>query len=76
MAFIPAAAAAGIKVQLTEAAASGAVCLDGTPGAYYIERGTGDGVNKWPLECLEFIDPIGVAVIHEGRSLCEPLILC
>eukprot|EP00123_Amoebidium_parasiticum_P011953 comp21017_c0_seq1/m.28217 comp21017_c0_seq1/g.28217 ORF comp21017_c0_seq1/g.28217 comp21017_c0_seq1/m.28217 type:complete len:426 (-) comp21017_c0_seq1:266-1543(-) len=26
---------------------TGAVCLDGTPGAYYLRNGTGGGVNKW-----------------------------
>lgn len=25
----------------------GAVCLDGTPGAYYHLKGTGSGANKW-----------------------------
>eukprot|EP00052_Salpingoeca_macrocollata_P022792 m.199059 g.199059 ORF g.199059 m.199059 type:complete len:390 (-) comp21892_c0_seq5:88-1257(-) len=38
------------QVLLKEAAASkGAVCLDGTPGAYYIHRGSGSGANKWIL---------------------------
>ena len=33
---------------LTKAAAeSGAVCLDGSPGAYYFRPGTGDGAGKW-----------------------------
>lgn len=26
---------------------SGAVCLDGTPPAYYIKKGYGEGKNKW-----------------------------
>jgi hypothetical protein len=35
-------------VLLTKAAQQdGAVCLDGSPGAYYIQRGNGTGVNKW-----------------------------
>ena len=33
---------------LDEAAAkTGAVCLDGTPGAYYLSPGSGDGASKW-----------------------------
>jgi hypothetical protein len=28
----------------------GAVCLDGTPGAYYHLKGNGSGVNKWYAE--------------------------
>jgi len=32
-----------------EARDSGSVCLDGTPAAYYLQPGTGDGVNKWFL---------------------------
>ena len=35
------------KYVMTEAAKSiGAVCLDGTPGAYYHQPGSGDGVGE------------------------------
>ena len=33
---------------LTRAAkAEGAVCLDGSPGAYYVSKGSGTGARKW-----------------------------
>ncbi|KAL1551668.1 [Wnt protein] O-palmitoleoyl-L-serine hydrolase [Salvia divinorum] len=32
---------------ITDAVAKGAVCLDGTPGAYYYYPGFDDGVNNW-----------------------------
>jgi len=35
----------------------GAVCLDGTPSAYYISHGTGDGATKWLL-------------FHQGGGWC------
>lgn len=36
------------KYMLDDAAQSkGAVCLDGTPGAYYFSPGSGDGATKW-----------------------------
>jgi hypothetical protein len=35
------------RVLLTEAAqTSGAVCLDGTPAAYYVHKGSGAGASK------------------------------
>ncbi|KAI3694715.1 hypothetical protein L1987_77684 [Smallanthus sonchifolius] len=37
---------AGITV-IESAVAKGAVCLDGTPPAYQLDRGFGDGVNNW-----------------------------
>eukprot|EP00435_Cladocopium_sp_Y103_P017605 s551_g4.t1 len=47
-----------VKIELTEAAAStGAVCLDGTPAAYYFQKGSGDGINKY--------------IHHEGGGWCE-----
>lgn len=59
-----AAADDAVKIELTEAAAStGAVCLDGTPAAYYLEKGSGDGINKWYIH-------------HEGGSWCESLDDC
>ncbi|KAI3756133.1 hypothetical protein L1987_55947 [Smallanthus sonchifolius] len=36
----------GITV-IESAVAKGAVCLDGTPPAYQLDRGFGDGVNNW-----------------------------
>eukprot|EP00438_Fugacium_kawagutii_P006734 Skav219146 [mRNA] locus=scaffold1574:751128:751810:+ [translate_table: standard] len=39
-----------VKIELTEAATrEGAVCLDGTPPAYYLLNGSGDGIKKWQL---------------------------
>eukprot|EP01123_Difflugia_compressa_P012596 TRINITY_DN5452_c0_g1_i1.p1 TRINITY_DN5452_c0_g1~~TRINITY_DN5452_c0_g1_i1.p1 ORF type:complete len:374 (-),score=70.27 TRINITY_DN5452_c0_g1_i1:154-1275(-) len=44
---------------MTEAASSnGAVCLDGSPGAYYFISGSGSGANKWFL-------------YHQGGGWCE-----
>eukprot|EP01052_Picozoa_sp_SAG31_P031346 SAG31_NODE_3312_length_4432_cov_2.870298_1_plen_169_part_00 len=37
----------GVGFFLTDAAKSGAVCLDGTPGAYYLSPGTGSGSDSW-----------------------------
>ncbi|KAL1541895.1 [Wnt protein] O-palmitoleoyl-L-serine hydrolase [Salvia divinorum] len=34
---------------ITDAIAKGAVCLDGTPGAYYFAKGFGDGINSWMI---------------------------
>jgi len=48
---------------LTEAAQSGAVCLDGTPGAYYFRQGWGDGANKW-------------FIFHEAGAWCFSLEHC
>jgi len=52
------------KYEMTAAAkSSGAVCLDGTPGAYYLQKGTGSGVNKWYIH-------------HQGGGWCESLDDC
>ena len=38
----------GVLVKLEAAvAATGARCLDGSPGAYYIRKGVGSGAKKW-----------------------------
>ena len=51
-------------VLLTSAAeADGAVCLDGSPGAYYLREGSGDGAQKWYVH-------------HEGGGWCESLDDC
>eukprot|EP00729_Bicosta_minor_P014737 gene14737-17303_t len=42
---------------------NGAVCLDGTPGAYYHLPGTGSGANKWYVH-------------HQGGGWCESLDDC
>ncbi|KAL1541914.1 [Wnt protein] O-palmitoleoyl-L-serine hydrolase [Salvia divinorum] len=34
---------------ITDAITKGAVCLDGTPGAYYFAKGFGDGINNWMI---------------------------
>eukprot|EP01125_Pyxidicula_operculata_P008327 TRINITY_DN2804_c0_g1_i1.p2 TRINITY_DN2804_c0_g1~~TRINITY_DN2804_c0_g1_i1.p2 ORF type:complete len:360 (+),score=63.23 TRINITY_DN2804_c0_g1_i1:1188-2267(+) len=51
------------KVLLTEAVSDGAVCLDGTPGAYYFRKGTGDGANKWYVH-------------HQGGGWCNSISNC
>jgi len=51
-------------VKLTAAAkATGAVCLDGTPGMIYVRKGTGSGANKWYIH-------------HQGGGWCESLDDC
>jgi len=42
---------------------TGARCLDGTPGAYYLRPGTGSGVNKWYIH-------------HQGGGWCESMDDC
>merc|ERR1719272_1689321 len=42
---------------------NGAVCLDGSPGAYYHSPGTGSGANKWYVH-------------HQGGGWCESLDDC
>ena len=37
---------------------TGARCLDGSPGAYYVRKGVGDGANKWYIH-------------HQGGGWCE-----
>lgn len=52
------------RVLLTGAVeALGAMCLDGSPAAYYIQPGSGDGVNKWYIH-------------HEGGGWCESMDDC
>ena len=52
---------------LDEAAAkTGAVCLDGTPGAYYLSPGSGDGASKW------YIHHQGKCVDARSHSLSLP----
>lgn len=35
------------KVLMTDAVAKGAVCLDGSPGGYFLRKGSGAGADKW-----------------------------
>ncbi|KAF0928633.1 hypothetical protein E2562_006067 [Oryza meyeriana var. granulata] len=35
---------------LPDAASTGAVCLDGSPPAYHLQRGSGDGAGSWVLQ--------------------------
>merc|ERR1712137_260914 len=59
-----AAGGAAKKYLMVEAAENeGAVCLDGTPGAYYFQQGSGDGVNKWYIH-------------HQGGGWCESMDDC
>ena len=57
----PAPARTWEKVLLTDAAKTGAVCLDGTPGGYYISRGA---------------DPTKWIVFHQGGGWCSSLENC
>jgi hypothetical protein len=43
--------------------ATGAVCIDGTPPAYYFRQGTGSGAKKWYIH-------------HEGGGWCESVPDC
>jgi len=55
---------AATKYVMTDAAkTSDALCLDGTPGAYYHQPGSGSGVNKWYIH-------------HQGGGWCESLDDC
>ncbi|KAJ4842686.1 Pectin acetylesterase 11 [Turnera subulata] len=56
--------AASIPITIVETArARGAVCLDGSPPAYHLERGSGSGINNW--------------LVHmEGGGWCEDLARC
>ncbi|GLU16636.1 hypothetical protein SLE2022_330580 [Rubroshorea leprosula] len=48
---------------ISGAAAKGAVCLDGTPPGYHLDRGSGSGVNSW--------------IIHlEGGGWCNNVQTC
>jgi len=52
------------RVLLTEyVKATGATCLDGTPAAFYIRKGVGDGATKWYIH-------------HQGGGWCESLDDC
>lgn len=53
----------GSRNLLTSLVGTGAVCLDGTPAAYYYSPGSGDGVSKWFLH-------------HQGGGYCSSLQDC
>jgi hypothetical protein len=43
----------GLFVNITfvrNAVAKGAVCLDGSPPAYHLDRGSGTGINSWLIQ--------------------------
>lgn len=53
-----------MKYEMTEAAKTfGAKCLDGTPGAYYFQKGSGSGADKWYVH-------------HQGGGWCESMDDC
>jgi len=52
-----------LNLLVQAAQAEGALCLDGTPSAYYFHPGTGSGANKWLL-------------FHEGGGWCTSLNDC
>ena len=53
-------------VFLTEAAAKGGVCLDGTPGAYYIRRNTTAGAPVDPTKWIVFMEGGGWCASNEN----------
>lgn len=53
----------GKKYLMEEGAKNGAMCLDGTPGAYYHSPGNGNGTNKWYIHM-------------QGGGWCENLDSC
>lgn len=53
----------GVAPMTNLSAYPGAVCLDGTPGAYYHLPGTGSGANKWYIH-------------HQGGGWCESMDDC
>merc|ERR1712166_141361 len=54
---------AATKYVMSEAAKTGALCLDGSPGAYYHLPGSGSGADKWYIH-------------HQGGGWCESLDDC
>ncbi|KAK6934838.1 Pectinacetylesterase/NOTUM [Dillenia turbinata] len=48
---------------LTDAVATGAVCLDGSPPAYHFDKGVGAGVNNW-------------LIFFEGGGWCNNVTIC
>ncbi|KAJ9134920.1 hypothetical protein P3X46_032160 [Hevea brasiliensis] len=54
----------GIPITIVETAkAKGAVCLDGSPPAYHLQRGSGSGINNW--------------LVHmEGGGWCDDITSC
>ncbi|WZZ46570.1 hypothetical protein YC2023_042829 [Brassica napus] len=49
--------AEGLLVNITfvrNAVAKGAVCLDGSPPAYHLDRGSGTGINSWLIQLEDF----------------------
>ncbi|KAL1540265.1 [Wnt protein] O-palmitoleoyl-L-serine hydrolase [Salvia divinorum] len=72
---------------ITDAAAKGALCLDGSPGAYYFAPGFDDGVDNWIVflpgggwcntvaDCLNRTKtPIGSTVNAGARELTLPFL--
>eukprot|EP00463_Aulacantha_scolymantha_P000525 TRINITY_DN1319_c0_g2_i1.p1 TRINITY_DN1319_c0_g2~~TRINITY_DN1319_c0_g2_i1.p1 ORF type:complete len:383 (+),score=89.85 TRINITY_DN1319_c0_g2_i1:109-1257(+) len=53
----------GKKFLMTDAVKDGAMCLDGTPGAYYYSPSNGNGTNKWYIHM-------------QGGGWCENLDSC
>ncbi|WCJ28987.1 Pectinacetylesterase family protein [Euphorbia peplus] len=57
-------AALNIPITILQSAkAKGAVCLDGSPPAYFMEKGTGTGINSW-------------IILMEGGGWCETIASC
>ena len=54
------------RVFLTDAAQNGAVCLDGSPGAYYIRTNTTTGHTTDPSKWIIFMEGGGWCANNEG----------
>jgi len=62
--FVVFSANTAVLVKLTNAPKDfGAMCLDGSPPAYYFQKGSGTGANKWEFH-------------HEGGGYCTSLQSC
>ncbi|XP_027775200.1 pectin acetylesterase 8-like isoform X2 [Solanum pennellii] len=63
---------------LESAVSKGAVCLDGTPPAYYYEKGHGEGANNWIIYfrggewCYNVIDCVARTTTEKGSSKYAP----
>eukprot|EP00438_Fugacium_kawagutii_P030089 Skav228178 [mRNA] locus=scaffold3933:167264:168451:+ [translate_table: standard] len=67
-----------VKIELTQAATEGAVCLDGSPPAYYLLKGSGDGIHKWYINhqgggwCMSLDDCLARSKTDQGSSKKYP----
>ncbi|WVZ05340.1 hypothetical protein V8G54_018686 [Vigna mungo] len=60
------------------AAAKGAVCLDGTLPGYHLHRGYGSGANSWliNLEAVTVYSDVEVKIVWQGGGWCNNIRTC